>query len=139
MGKHEIECRETINSFTTIIGTHFVDLKNVTEIEIESGIHKVNQIVVLGCSIKWAMKQVVETWGIKSVGVRPFILKVDTVVQYTLENKSKKIDVDFEFTPESSDITIDTNQFNPLVNGIVPTGVEITIHDEKPTQIIIKF
>ena len=139
MGKNENKCHETINSFTTIIGTHFVELKNVTEIKIESGIHKVNQIVVLGCSIKWAMKQVVEPWGVKSVGVRPFILKVDTVVQYTLENKSKKIDVDFEFTPESSDISIDTNQFNPLVNGIVPTGVEITINDESPTQIIIKF
>ena len=85
------------------------------------------------------MKQVVEPWGIKSVGVRPFIVKVDAVAEYVLDDKSKSIEINFSFTPEMSNIQIDTNEFNPLVNGIVPTGVEILIENNVPTQIQIKF
>lgn len=131
--------RELIHSFKTIIGTHFVELKNVTEIEIESGVHKVNQIVVKHCSISWAMKQVIEPWGVKSVGVRPFVVKVDAVCDYVLDDKPETIEINFSFTPEMSNIQIDTNEFNPLVNGIVPTGVEIFIENNVPTQIKIKF
>ncbi len=126
-------------TFTTIIGTRFVDFNNVTEIELDGKIHAVDRVIVKHCSVMWALRFHFETWGVKSIAVRPVIVKVDAVAAYVLNNAEKEIEIHFEFIPEMSNVEIDTNEFNPLVNGIVPTGVEIKINEGEPANVKIKY
>lgn len=126
-------------TFRTIIGTHFVDLKNVTELELSGKICQVDGITIKHCSITWALRSELETWGVKSIGVRPVIVKVDTVIDVQLDGEQNDVEIQFKFIPEMSKMEIDTTEFNPLINGIVPTGVEITIKEGEPANVKIKF
>lgn len=125
--------------FRTIVGTRFTTFKNTDEIELPDGnVYRVTNVLVESCSVLWQLKFNVEHWGIKSIGVKPSIVEVRTVVTYEL-NGEKTVDVNFAFTPDTTNFEIDTNEFNPLANGIAPNGVEITIKNDDPANVKIKF
>ena len=125
--------------FNTVIGTRFVGFNELTEIELpDRGICSVTGIKIKYCSVTWQLRFGVESWGIKTIAVKPVIVSVDAVIEYQLEG-DQEIGVEFNFTPDNTDIELDTNEFNPLVNGIAPTSVDIQIKTDDPANVKIKF
>jgi hypothetical protein len=127
--------------FKTVIGNKFVEMINITEILInESGeIHKVDKMIPQSCSFEWAMDQRVSPWGIDSISIRPIRLIVDAIVEITIDDEKCGMDVRFEHLNETALITLNLDNYNPLVNGIVPTGVVIKHKTDEIPQIQIQF
>ena len=127
--------------FATIIGTDFVDLKNVTEIRIENdgSVHKVDRIIPQKCSFEWALSIETKHWGINQIAIAPIRVIVDAIVEFTHDGEQMGLDVRFEHLNETSKFEIDTTNFNPLIHGIVPTGIEIKHETDEIPQIKIKF
>lgn len=127
--------------FKTIIGTQFVDLENITEIKIvDNGlVHKVDAIKCQSCSFEWAMNQDVKTWGVNSISIRPIRVIVDAIVEFTHNDEKCGLDVHFEHLNETAKFKINLSNYNPLINGIVPTGIVIKHKTDEIPQIQIQF
>ena len=131
--------------FKTVVGSKFVDLLDVRKMIIgdESilGTLVVDSAVVEYCVVKWALRMSGKKFGLNRIRIQPLCVVMDVNVWFVIDGESKTSNKRIRLHQNSSEneILLDTKNINPLINGIVPTGVEVLNITYEIPQITIKF